>query len=338
MRTDRRHGFAAALLVLLLMAAALVLTPQRSFAKDAASGQTVDTGASCEIRLAQCPVEGQRFSAFRLARMQKDGSLVAEDALSGAIAATGFDPADLAGQELSADELESRAETWEGYVLAAQDSFWHAEAASKGGSAAFEGLVPGCYLVVSDERTVDGTTYTSGCYLVVAPGINEDGTYIYSQEVVASKVTKAHVQTFENVVQKLWKTSGTDHPASVKVEIYDGGKLFREVTLDSSNGWTYRWEGEGNWSVVEVADGTDGYTAAVASSVEDKGSTQTTLFQITNTSKPTTTTSTKTDKTKEGNPDTGDPFSWQGTLALLAAGAVLMAAGIALSGKGSKEQ
>lgn len=336
MHADRRHGFAAALLVLLLMAAALVLAPQRSFAKDAASGQTVDTGASCEIRLAECPVEGQRFSVFRLARMQKDGSLAAEDALSGAIAATGLDPAALAGQELSADELESCAETWEGYVLAAQDSFWHAEAASQGGNAAFEGLVPGCYLVVSDEMTVDDTTYTSGCYLVVVPGINEDGIYIYSQEVVASKVTKTHAQTFENVVQKLWKTAGADHPTSVKVEIYDGGKLFREVTLDSSNDWTYRWEGEGRWSVVEVADGMDGYTASVASSVKDEGSTQTTLFQITNTSRPTTTT--KTGKTKEGNPDTGDPFSWQGMLALLAAGAVLMAAGIALSGKGPKEQ
>ena len=125
MHTDRRQRTAIAVLLLLLMAAAMVLTPQRSIAKAASPGQTVDTGASCEIRLTECPVEGQRFSVFRLARMQQDGSLVTEDALAGTVAATGFDPADLAGQELSADELETRAETWKGSAMAAGDSLWH---------------------------------------------------------------------------------------------------------------------------------------------------------------------------------------------------------------------
>ena len=331
MHTDRRQGTATAVLLLLLMAAAMVLTPQRSIAKAASPGQTVDTGASCEIRLTECPVEGQRFSVFRLARMQQDGSLVTEDALAGTVAATGFDPADLAGQELSADELETRAETWKGSAMAAGDSLLHKEEPSRGGTAAFEGLVPGCYLVVSDEMTAGDTTYTSGCYLVSVPGLNEDGTYIYNQDVVASKVTKTHVQTFENVVQKLWKNAGADHPASVRVQIYDGGKLFREVTLDASNDWTYRWEGEGSWSVVEVADSMQGYKASIASSVEDKGTTQTTRFQITNAG---TTTTTRTDK--GGIPDMGDLFSWKGMLSILAAGIGLMAAGLALSGKGAK--
>ena len=74
-----------------------------------------------------------------------------------------------------------------------------------------------------------------------------------------------------------------------------------------------------------------GYKASIASSVEDKGTTQTTRFQITNAG---TTTTTRTDK--GGIPDMGDLFSWKGMLSILAAGIGLMAAGLALSGKGAK--
>lgn len=209
-----------------LAACALMLLPLQAKAAMPASGQHVDTSAAGEIVLKACPADGQTFTVYRVATMDTDGSLAAVDALAPAVEATGMDPATLSSEDVSADAMQQMAQSWEGYVLADASSFWSAAKTAKGGTAQFSGLVPGCYLVVADTYTSGNTTWLGSSWLVAIPSVNADGTYIYSQDVEATKLVSVKTQKFENVVQKLWKDA-SGHPASVKVEIYNGDELYQ---------------------------------------------------------------------------------------------------------------
>ena len=266
--------------------AALVATicPAKAWADPATNapgpGQFVDTTAECTINLTKCPVNGQRFTAYRVATMQRDGSLVAVDAMADAVQASGVSPEQMANVT-DASQLRTIARTWQGYVVANANAFESKSAAATNGSATISGLLPGMYLVVADNYTASGKTFFSDPYLIALPAVNKDGTYIYTREVEATKVSSTQDQKFKNVVQKLWKDGSATRPASVHVRIYDGTKLYTEVDLNQQNNWKYEWEGQGNWSVRE--DAVSGYTCAISSSVTTASDVQTTLFQITNT-------------------------------------------------------
>lgn len=289
--------------------AALVATicPAEAWADPATNtpgpGQFVDTTAECTINLTKCPVNGQRFTAYRVATMQRDGSLVAVDAMADAVQASGVSPEQMV-DVTDASQLRTIARTWQGYVVANANAFESKSAAASGaasggaasdsttagsdsatanagGSATISGLLPGMYLVVADNYTASGKTYFSDPYLIALPAVNKDGTYIYTREVEATKVSSTQDQKFKNVVQKLWKDGSATRPASVHVRIYDGTKLYAQVDLNQQNNWKYEWEGQGNWSVRE--DAVSGYTCAISSSVTSASDVQTTLFQITNT-------------------------------------------------------
>lgn len=307
-----------------LMALSLLLLPNVAKATEAASGQRVDTSYAGEIVLKACPVDGQTFTVYRVATMGTDGSITAVDALRPAVEATGMDSATLTSGDVSADMMQQMAESWKGYVLSDASSFWNASKTAKGGTATFSGLVPGCYLIVADTYTSGNMTWLGSSWLVTIPSVNADGTYIYSQDVEATKLVSVETQEFENVVQKLWKDAG-NHPSSVEVEIYNGSELYKQVTLDASNDWTFAWEGEGSWSVKEAEDSTSGYKASISSSVKTEGTTTTSVWQITNTG--TTTTKTTTEKLK----DMGDTNGQNLMLALMGAGAALLVLGIVLS-------
>lgn len=307
-----------------LMVLSLLLLPNVAKATEAASGQWLDTSAAGEIVLKACPGDGQTFTVYRVATMGTDGTIAAVDALRPAVEATGMDPAALTSGDVFADTMQQMAESWKGYVLSDASSFWSAARTPKGGTATFSGLVPGCYLIVADTYTSRNTTWLGSSWLVTIPSVNADDTYIYSQDVEATKLVSVKTQEFENVVQKLWKDAGS-HPSSVQVEIYNGSELFRQVTLDASNDWTFTWEGEGSWSVKEAENSTSGYQASISSSVKTEGTTTNPTWQITNTG--TTTTKTTTEKLK----DMGDTNSQNLMLALLGAGAALLVLGIVLS-------
>lgn len=311
------------------------------------AGQFVDTTAECTINLTKCPVNGQRFTAYRVATMQRDGSLVAVDALADAVQASGVSPEKMA-DVTDASQLRTIARTWQGYVVANADAFESKSAvaaggsstgeATTGGSATISGLLPGMYLVVADNYTASGKTYFSDPYLISLPAVNKDGTYIYQREVEATKVSSTQDQKFKNVVQKLWKDGSATRPASVHVRIYDGIKLYAEVDLNQQNNWKYEWEGQGNWSVRE--DAVSGYTCAISSSVTSASDVQTTLFQITNTAPDNETPKQTSKQTKS----TGGRVSKMGdtdwtplVIGLLAAGVACVIVGVVV-GRRKKER
>ncbi len=312
----------------------------------------VDPALPCRISLRDCQVDGQTFTAWRVASMGEDGTLTAVDALAPAVAQTGIDPAGLAGAPSS--DLRAAALSYEGYVAADPDAFQSASAVASGGAAEITGLEPGLYLLRAATMTVDGTTYTSDPYLVALPQTDEDGAYVYEGTVSADKVTVARVRHHENVVTKVW--SGDDpaaRPQSVQVQIYDGTTLAAQVELNAENGWTYAWEGEGDWSVREVMDGMDGYASTVGLTLtlaDESGApvpveelaeglagggvvtdTLQTAFTVTNTSRTPVTPSGTTPSGGSGGsvPKTGDQTDWLPVGALAALGVCGVALGTA---------
>ncbi|WP_303132149.1 Cna B-type domain-containing protein [uncultured Olsenella sp.] len=301
MRRHEVRGLRALALLFLACVVGLLL-PARTYAAG-----VVDTDASCTITLSDCKAEGQRFTAYRVASMGADGKLSAVPALAGAVSASGYDPADLT-DETSAATLEAIAQTYSGYVVAGASGFESTSAVAASGSASLTGLKPGMYLITADTTTVDGTTYISKPYLISVPAMKADGTYAYARTVRADKVDKVSVEHFENKVIKLWKgdSRGT-RPSSVTVQIFDGTRLYNTVELNSSNDWSYAWEGKGDWSVREVTDTLGGYTCSISSSAtvsrSDDGPVRTSTFMVTNSHTPTT------PKGPGRLPKTGDPLN-----------------------------
>lgn len=301
------------LLVCALAMALALVWARPAWALSASVGQRVDASSDCTITFTKCPAEGQRFTAYLVATMDADGSLKAVDALSDAVDATGIDPSSFAKSDVTAEKIREAALSWQGYIMDSNGSFVSQSVSVKNGTAVIAGLKPGLYLVYADSITVEGTTYISSPYLLSLPSLNDEGTYIYQREVEATKISKTQSPKYRNIVQKLWRGTGT-RPDSVHVKIYNGSELFTEVDLNAGNNWTYEWEGQGDWSVAE--DAVSGYKASVKSSASEQDQTTTTIFKITNTA-PTT--------KKTGVVDTSDT-NWQPTaLILLGIGVICVA-------------
>lgn len=297
------------------------------------AAERVPAGATCSLTVQKCPAEGQAFHLYRVASMQADGSLVAVEALSQAVADTGKDPASL-GKKTDAQELAAAAASYAGYVAADPAAFQKADAAASGGTVRFGELEPGMYLLVADATVSGGNTYTARPNLVIVPRL--DGWTYQTDCAVDAKFEVTPARTYHNRVTKLWRgDSASARPASVTVAIYNGTKLYKQVKLDAINGWTYAWDGEGSWSVRELGVPA-GYTCSLNQAQATPTSSNAGVnFQLTN-SKPTTPgggggrSHSGGSGSKGGSAvtKTGDPNNAALPAALMCAGAVLALAGL----------
>ena len=188
------------------------------------------------------------------------------------ILATPFDSYAIAwpAADASSSEWDAVAKTIANYV-AADGVDPLAEATSdEEGTARFEGLNTGLYLVVSDMLVVEdehgSATYAYQAALVALPS-SADAGY---DEVAYPKGEFSREDNPEpqrHKVTKRWSDAGnTDRrPKSIKVEIYCDGELYASAELSDANNWVYEWEDDGashTWSVVE-RDIAQGYTVTI---------------------------------------------------------------------------
>lgn len=276
MSTSRRKvgpgGHVAHAVAAVLCAMAIVLTsgmPARAAAAEAS------------IVVENCPVDGRTVTAYRVADMDSSySSWSAVAALSGLAGETGIDLSAL-GEGTTAAELQSVAQTLVGYVSANPNGFGSATATVRDGKAALTKLEPGLYLVTIENVTSGGVSYVFEPHLVAAPGW-DGGTFSFDR-IVQAKYTKEPAKEFANHVTKVWSgDSGSVRPKSVIVDIYDGSQLYRTVELHEGNGWSFSWDGEGDWSVKERMDGMGPYTSRIASSVKTDGARMDTSITVTN--------------------------------------------------------
>jgi hypothetical protein len=283
-------------------------------------------------------VSGQQFHAYRVAEMAEDGTLSNVPACDKALESLGYsadDPAmspETFDSSTSADTLRTAAETLSGCVAQDPSGFSEKDVTASGTQASFSGLARGLYLVVADQITVGGITYTASPILVSVPQTvqsREAGQAVGSWQTdvsVAAKMAKEERPSDRFRVTKLWKDTRTKRPESVHIQIMDGTELYKEVTLDASNSWSFSWEGAGDWSVREV-DVPEGYASSVSRIQDSNDASKTTGFEITNTEK------SPKETPKEGVADMSDTNSLVLMLLLLVGGCALIAAGVAVSRK-----
>ena len=162
---------------------------------------------------------------------------------------------------------------------------------SAGGRVSFTNLTPGLYLLLATGPLVKEDDadyrYTYQPTFVMVPSY-ENGLWDYSRDLTfgESDVILRPKYTYERVehnyvVYKRWSgdTTSNTRPSSIRINIYRDGSLWRTVTLDSSNDWTYRWTAGSQTFRVEEIDPGEYYSVSIDTS-------KTGTIEITNTYNP----------------------------------------------------
>ena len=123
------------------------------------------------------------------------------------------------------------------------------------GTASFQALKTGLYLVREAVGENNSGTYFFNAFMVYLPTPQPDGSYAYQVEA-RPKCTNYTPKT-QYTVTKLWKDSGNQsaRPKEITVDIYRDRVLQESQVLNAQNDWTYTWyvsgEDQAVWSVAE---------------------------------------------------------------------------------------
>lgn len=125
------------------------------------------------------------------------------------------------------------------------------------GTAHFNELETGLYLVAGMRRSAGGSIYTFEPFVVSLPNLNDHAVWMYTVE--SHPKADRYTPTSEDVeykVVKLWRDSEYtgERPTSVEIEIYKDSALIKTVTLNSENRWTYSWTAKDDSSVWQVIE------------------------------------------------------------------------------------
>lgn len=190
--------------------------------------------------------------------------------------------------KLDTEGWEKAAETVYQYVKERKISYTASAHTDSLGTAGFDGLTSGLYLVEGDACIVNEHTYTPTPFLVSLPGRQQNDEWTYSVTADA-KYTDNYNPPEETKgtlkVIKSWEgDTDADRPGRITVELFHEKTHNRTVTLSRAGNWTYTDEQistsllDGDWSVEEVK--VDGYVMKDADvSVEGR----TVTITITNT-------------------------------------------------------
>ncbi len=263
-------------------------------------------------------VEGTKVNLYRVAEFSKDGSYTLFDSYAEQIGSTAFDGS-------TEKKLEAGAQTLETYVRAGGLQPDQSGVVT-GGSAAFEGIPSGLYLVTYDLP--EGSKSAAPAILQSFPYEFKNGAYD-TNVMISVKVTMPQV-TGRYKVQKIWKGDSKDgRPESVKVDILRNGEKDQTVELNSGNNWTYSWKSYDKDSTYSVKESSvpKGYKVIITKDKNSYGIT----FSITN-------TKTEKQKVPQKTVKTGDSSRMMRWIILLcAAGLTLVILGVR-SGKNRKKE
>lgn len=125
------------------------------------------------------------------------------------------------------------------------------------GTAHFEKLEPGLYIVSAVKADRDESLYTFDPFIVHLPALSEDGTWKYMADAKPKgDEYKPENKNIEYKAVKLWQDAGykSKRPSSVEIDIYKDDELVKTAALSNANNWTYRWsakDDKSNWYVIE---------------------------------------------------------------------------------------
>lgn len=164
------------------------------------------------------------------------------------------------------EQWNNIAETLSSYIVANQLAPYRTERTDKTGTATFEHLETGLYLIREIVAENNTGTYIFNQFMVYLPTPQLDGSFDYTVE--AQPKCANYVPKTEYRVTKLWQDAGNqdDRPDQITVDIYKDGTLQESQILNASNNWSYVWyvseEDYSEWTVAE-RDVSDNYTVTV---------------------------------------------------------------------------
>ena len=117
-----------------------------------------------------------------------------------------------------------------------------------------EGLEPGLYLVKGKSLDEEKAEMTD--FLVSVPNYNFDkDQWDFDVKVDVTKFTTIKPEQAHYKLRKLWnKQADTKLPSEIKVQIYEDGEPFEEVTLNDNNKWTFTWNTTDTKAVFTVSE------------------------------------------------------------------------------------
>lgn len=194
------------------------------------------------------------------------------------------------------------------------------------GELRFNGLEDGLYLIIGKPVDLGDVELFPQPVIVSLPYYDKPDVPEYDMVVeIKFESRDKNVAEVERSVRKVWAGGdGESRPQSVTVQLLRDGEVYDERTLDESGGWSYKWTGldaSSEWEITEK-DVPAGYTVTI----EPDGVT----FVVTNTAPPASSVPTPSNpgSTPERLPQTGQ--YWWPVIALSAAGAIVLFAGILL--------
>lgn len=165
-------------------------------------------------------------------------------------------PVDFSGADAS--EWSALALALKGYVLRDKPAPIAFGVTGSDGSACFEDLQPGLYLVVGGHTVSGGRIYECEPFLIALPVRNEDDSGWASGVTVKPKPQQIGSTPVSIKVLKIWDDAGAEElrPTEVTICLLCDGIVNSTVKLSAGNNWRYEWselEGGHDWTVTEEA-------------------------------------------------------------------------------------
>lgn len=238
----------------------------------------VNINKECSLTLNEC-LSGLNIHLYRVGEFLDDGSYQYTDAFSQAQKETNID----LNQLKTSEQLKNAAITLKGYAIK-QVGITKKTTST---SLTFTNLKTGYYLIYADSLDQGNTTYSYLPYLIALPQENN-----YDVSIDYTKYSKNPSHKYSIV--KHWKDHGTNRPDKIYVELYEGNKLEKTITLTASNNYAYSWTTKETKNYTIKEKSVKGYKGNVTyTSSNDK-----TEYIITNTS---TSSSKHSSKVKTGD-------------------------------------
>ena len=215
-RIRTRRSCIPARVMLLLTALMLAMAPMAAFAISPMD-MTRDNSLTVQVSAAGQPAEGVQFDLFRTA----DASEFAEFTLCGEFA--GY-PVSLKAE--TAEDWRRLSATLAGY--AAADALTPMQSLLTGpeGTALFEGLQCGLYLVVGKPYTVGDKLYSPEATLVALPGRDENDQWMYEMTIQTKQGEPDDAPVNLEVI-KIWDDGDSEErPTEVTMILLCNGRAF----------------------------------------------------------------------------------------------------------------
>lgn len=172
----------------------------------------------------------------------------------------------------SAGTWRELASTLASYAAAQSVSPDRTGTTDSGGHLTFSGLSTGLYLLAGSQKTQGGYVYTPTAVLIQLPTLNEAENiwdYTPTAEIKFERTPESSDRPVDVTVKKVWSgDDGESRPDSVTVQLLKNGAVYRTVTLNEANNWTYTWTNLSSGSRWQISEREvpDGYTVLISSS------------------------------------------------------------------------